>query len=120
MKIRGDLAYRQAKMESMNQETQLKLSLQQQKAQQELAIADAKAAEITRANHSNSQPGADGKAGRLATRAAHGDGDRGEAFQARAASRGQLRGAGCSPARCRAAIRAPRIPQLKPALTRGS
>jgi hypothetical protein len=45
MKIRGDLAYRQAKMETLNQETQLKLSLQQQKAQQELAIADAKAAQ---------------------------------------------------------------------------
>lgn len=45
MKIRGDLAYRQAKMEALNQETQLKLSLNQQRAQQELAIADAKAAQ---------------------------------------------------------------------------
>jgi hypothetical protein len=44
-KIRGEMAYRQAKLEALNQETQLKLALKQQAAQQDLAINDANAAQ---------------------------------------------------------------------------
>ena len=43
-KIRGEIAYREAKIQSMNEQAQAKLQIEQMKAQQKLAIEDAKAA----------------------------------------------------------------------------
>ena len=45
MKIRGDLAYRQAKMEMLNQESQVKMSIKQQESMQKMAIEDARNAQ---------------------------------------------------------------------------
>lgn len=44
-KIQGDLAYRQAKIEGLNAETQQKLTFNQQRHAQDMAIRDAQAAE---------------------------------------------------------------------------
>ena len=44
LKIRGELAYREAKIQSMNEQAQARLQIEQMKAQQKLAIEDAKAA----------------------------------------------------------------------------
>ena len=43
-KIRGEIAYREAKIQSMNEQAQARLMIEQTKAQQKLAIEDAKAA----------------------------------------------------------------------------
>lgn len=44
MKIRSEIAYREAKIQSMNEQAQARLQIEQQKAAQKLAISDAEAA----------------------------------------------------------------------------